>query len=220
MTAGPDRRTGQGLCFASRTGTRGVLSRKTRDELTFVPLLQLLLVKVCRVLQLLELLLRQLGLAVITNTSAQLHRRACGLLCLGVGIQGLVFIGARDDAVAWWPWSRGRKRQTTTPRERRRGLPPTSPAARHTIASELQCHGERASRAAIACEAAAVTRRRESMGCATLRLLTIFPCLRRRQRPRRRWERRAIDGESTFPQEEKREVGGTLGSIGAGRGAE
>lgn len=88
-------------------------ARKTRDEPTFVPLLQLLLVKVCRVLQLLELLLRQLGLAVFTKLSAQLLRRGCGLLCLGVGIQGLVFIGREwGGGMMQWlvgPWPRGRK---------------------------------------------------------------------------------------------------------------
>lgn len=182
-------------------------ARKTGDEPTFVPLLQLLLIKVCRVLQLLELLLRQLGLAVFTKLSAQLLRRGCGLLCLGVGIQGLVLIGRGwGGGMMQWlvgPWSRGRKSKPQ-PRASDDGAcrPPVQlPVARSRASSDClrggggdQGNGKYGMRDAGATHdfpmSATETTTEEEMG------------------------RRAIDGESTFPQEEKREVGGTLRSIG------
>lgn len=74
--------------------------------------------------------------------SAQLLRRGCGRLCLGVGIQGLVFIGAGDDAVACWPLVARAQQQTATPRGRRWACrPPVQPPVARSRPSS-HCEGE------------------------------------------------------------------------------
>lgn len=159
-------------------------TRKAGDQHTFVPLLQLLLVKVCRVLQLLELLLRQLGLAVFT----QKCQHNCSVEGAVVLVSASAFRGwclSARGMMQWLvgPWSRGRK---SKPQPRaggdgglaaRQSSRPSHDRDRVPMARESKSNSD-------CIQGAVATRRMGSMECATWGILTIFPCLRRRRRPR------------------------------------